>query len=41
MQPITASRLAVLIDAENAQAAQAAQVMALVAAYGRPTVRRA
>ncbi|MCW5655592.1 MAG: NYN domain-containing protein [Hydrogenophaga sp.] len=34
-------RLAVLIDAENAHAAQAPQVMAQVRAYGRPTVCRA
>ena len=41
MQPNTLARLAVLIDAENAQAAQLEQVMKRVATYGRPTVRRA
>ena len=35
------ARLAVLIDAENAYAAQAPLVMSLVAQYGKPTVRRA
>ncbi len=34
-------RLAVLIDAENARAAQAAQLMALVAKFGKATARRA
>lgn len=34
-------RLAVLIDAENARAAQMEQVMARAVRYGRPTVRRA
>ncbi len=39
--PITRPRLALLIDAENARAAQLPQVMAYVAGYGKPTVRRA
>ena len=34
-------RLAVLIDAENARAAQAAQLMAMVARFGKATARRA
>ena len=34
-------RLAVLIDAENARAAQAAQLMAQVAKFGKATARRA
>jgi uncharacterized LabA/DUF88 family protein len=34
-------RLAVLIDAENAYAAQATQLMALIADHGKATVRRA
>lgn len=34
-------RLAVLIDADNAHASQATQLMLLVARYGKPTVRRA
>lgn len=37
----TSPRLAVLIDAENAYAAQVTHVMQLAATYGRPTVRRA
>jgi hypothetical protein len=38
---ISRPRLAVLIDAENASAAQASFVMDKAAALGRPTVRRA
>lgn len=34
-------RLAVLIDAENAHAAHTTRLMNRIAAYGRPTVRRA
>ena len=37
----TSPRLAVLIDAENAYAAQVTHVLQLAATYGRPTVRRA
>ncbi len=42
MPPVThRPRLAVLIDAENAYAAQAHQLMALIADHGKATVRRA
>ena len=41
MTLISRPRLAVLIDAENASAAQACLVMDKAAALGRPTVRRA
>lgn len=34
-------RLAVLIDAENAHAAQTTRLMTRIAGYGKPTVRRA
>ena len=35
------SRLAVLIDAENAHAAQTTRLMTRISGYGKPTVRRA
>jgi uncharacterized LabA/DUF88 family protein len=38
---ISRPRLALLIDAENARAAQLPQVLAYIAGYGKPTVRRA